>query len=660
MKITFIVIQLLVLSFLLSYSGDEKAGSSTTKESNRVESAKPVSADTGFSYTKTLDYKINVLFDPVSKSINADEQIIWRNLTNESTDEIQFHLYPNAYKSDKTELGKYYHFTGDERTSLDIKSFKINNHNAELIYFQPEIANPYDSTVAKVKLEKPLQPGDSAVISFDYHLRIPKSVKRFGYASGRNFFFVAQWFPKVGVFQNGKWICSQYHSFTNYFSDFADYSVNITAPSNYTIGASADLVTKKNIEQGKTEYNFFFKGIHDFAWFAADNILTFTSDYTRKDSSKIKIVAYVQPERVKYRYRYINAVKHTLEYAENNLGRFPYNKITLVDVPRTCAVSGMEYPNFFTVGANLFSPHPTNQPESVTIHECTHSIFYGILANNEVYEAWLDEGFTSYFTEKVLHTFYNNGLVNFRFLSSIPIYGLNFLSYNEVPIIYTLENIHMPEGANALGGYYNNPTTGSIADTSYKLPDIQSYVTMSYRKPELMLLTLERYLGEKKMQAVLHDYYNTYKFKHPTADDFFAVLQRNAGEDMTWFINNFYRGSAVFDDRIRYIHKAGDNKYEIFAERLGDGFFKQDIAVITQSDTVFLKWDTPERWKKFIVDSPDEVIAAEIDPYRKNLLDMNFSNNSYTTEDRDWAALSLAARWFFWIQNALMFVGSIG
>ena len=39
-------------------------------------------------------------------------------------------------------------------------------------------------------------------------------------------------------------------------------------------------------------------------------------------------------------------------------------------------------------------------PESVTIHECGHQFWYGLVGNNEFEEAWLDEGFNSYHDEK--------------------------------------------------------------------------------------------------------------------------------------------------------------------------------------------------------------------------------------------------------------------
>ncbi|MHB8905081.1 MAG: hypothetical protein ACYC6D_03035, partial [Melioribacteraceae bacterium] len=152
---------------------------------------------------KRANYNLDVDFDADAKKIFVKENIIWINKTNSPTSEIQFHFYANGYKSSKTLFAKAFPINSETQTETDVKTFLVNGKSSELIYFQPEIENQHDSTVARVILDKPVQPGDSVKIFFDYSMKIPRSVKRMGYASGRNFFFVSQWFPKVGVFENG-------------------------------------------------------------------------------------------------------------------------------------------------------------------------------------------------------------------------------------------------------------------------------------------------------------------------------------------------------------------------------------------------------------------------------------------------------------------------
>ena len=608
---------------------------------------------------RRANYDLDVKFNADTKKIYVKENITWVNKTKSPTSEIQFHLYANAYKSSNTLFAKAYPINSETQTQIDVKTFLVNNEPAELIYFQPEIANPYDSTVAKVLLDKPIQPGDSIKIFFEYTMKIPRSVKRMGYATGRNFFFVSQWFPKVGVFENGKWVCSQYHPYLNFYSDFGDYSVKIKVPKNYIVAATG-VEKEKTSDTQSTTFHFVQSGVHDSVWLATDEILHRNEIYQRKDGTQITIQAYVQPEREKYFERYFQSVKNSLQYFEDNIGIYPYKNVTLVDVPRTSASGGMEYPTLFTVSAELFSPKATGGPEYLVTHEFSHQYFHGLIASNEVYEAWLDEGFTSYIATKIMYHYQPEIFEYFKFASYIPVFGLNFLSYNEIPLIYTLVDIKTPEGARSAISYYKNITVGALADTSYKLPTRLSYVVNSYNKPELVLHTLERYVGHKKMMKILKEYYDDFKYKHPHAADFINIVQRNCDEDMKWFFDEFYKDSKYFDYKVTSITRKTSNQYEVLVERLGDGIFKNDVALYTDKDTLYQKWDGSERWKILKFQTNNKVIAAEVDPKRKNMLDINFANNSLTVEHRVWASLSLAIRFFFWIQNALMVLGSIG
>lgn len=605
------------------------------------------------------NYNIDVELIPSKHLIIAKEEIQWINKTNVPTNEIHFHFYANAYKSNKTLFAKAFQLSDENRTEIQIKNFKIDGKPNQLIYFQPEINNPHDSTVAKVILDRIVYPYDTVKIYFEYSLKIPVSVKRFGRAANRNFYFISQWFPKVGVFENGKWICSQYHPYLNFYSDFGNYNVNIKVPSNYVV-ASTGTIKEKISDKNFSTYKITQAGVHDFVWMATDKILFVKDFYSRKDGSIITINVFVQPENERYVKRYIKCVKNCLEYFENYIGIYPYQNISLIDVPHSSASGGMEYPTLFTVNVGLFSPVKTGSPEYLVTHEFAHQYFYGLIANNEVYEAWLDEGFASYLSTKIMYKYYPDILENFKILKYIPVYGLNFLSLYDIPLIYTVADIPVTEGVTSIKNYYQNLNVGSISDTSYKLPSRLSYIVNSYDKPELMLLSLERYIGFDKMMLVLRNYYEKYKYKHPKAQNFIDEVNSIQNEDMSWFWENILYNSRVFDYQISWIKKISTNKYQILVERLGDGIFKCDIALYTDKDTLYQKWDGKEKWKIFEFTTINKVIAAEIDPLRKNMLDINFANNSYTLEPRYAASISIALRWFFWVQNALMILGSIG
>lgn len=607
------------------------------------------------------NYKIDVELLPNLKQISAVEVLTWINRTSFSTGEVQLHLYPNAFKNSNTLFlsEKETELKAESKTEFVFSEVSINGIPAELQYFQPDVPNKYDSTVARILLPEQVNPGDSVSIVFKYRMQVPRSISRLGYAAGRNFYFLAQWFPKAGVFENGRWVCSQYHPYTNFYSDFGNYNVTITVPQNYAV-ASTGVESGRKKNANSISYRFAQAGVHDFAWMATDDVLLKEDTYYRKDKTPVEIRTYIQRENEKYATRYINAIKNSLEFFEDNIGVYPYQTISLIDVPKTSRSVGMEYPTMITVGSELFSPIETISPEYMTIHEVAHQFFYGMVANNGVYETWLNEGPASYITSKIINKYYNKALINFKLFGYYPIFGLNFLSYNELPLVYSLGEYQRPEGALLLPEYYNSPSCAAIADTSYKLPDVTSHIIAAYVKPELMLIALDRYLGYEKVIKIFRDYFTAYKFSHTAGTEFIRTVQNNSEGNMDWFFNNLYRSSAAFDYKIRYVKTTGRaGEYEVFAERLYDGVFRQDVALYTDKDTLYQKWSGEERWKRFLFRTRNKVLGAELDPFRKNIMDLNYANNSYTVNEQYGGSINLSLRWLFWIQNLILIISSI-
>ncbi|MCP2521144.1 hypothetical protein NLD30_11965, partial [SCandidatus Aminicenantes bacterium Aminicenantia_JdfR_composite] len=111
-----------------------------------------------------------------------------------------------------------------------------------------------DQTVIKVILPKPLKPGEWINFEIIFEAKIPRTVLRAGYY--HNAYFIAQWFPKPGVYEEGKgWNCHQYHLTSEFYADFAEFKVHITVPQEFVVGASGKLISlKENKEKGTVTY----------------------------------------------------------------------------------------------------------------------------------------------------------------------------------------------------------------------------------------------------------------------------------------------------------------------------------------------------------------------------------------------------------------------
>jgi len=133
-----------------------------------------------------------------------------------------------------------------------------NDLSPGMRYIQPDDDNTEDQTVLSIPLVQPVLPYDSIRIEMDWESKIPKTMARTGY--NKEYFFMAQWFPKVGVYEpagmrfakKGQWNCHQYHSDGEYYANFGTYTVSITLPEHYKVGASGVLIKETKDGAHKT------------------------------------------------------------------------------------------------------------------------------------------------------------------------------------------------------------------------------------------------------------------------------------------------------------------------------------------------------------------------------------------------------------------------
>jgi hypothetical protein len=201
---------------------------------------------------------------------------------------------------------------------------------------------------------------------------------------------------------------------------------------------------------------------------------------------------------------------------------------------------------------------------------------------------------------------------------------------------------------------------------------------LSYSKTALWLHTLERYLGWPTFRRCLATYFDRSKFRHPKPADFFAVVNEVSGRDLTWFFDQVYNSSRVFDygvDRLttgrpvdagffdgsgkrQFLHDSPGKQYRttVVVRRYEDGVFPVDLLVtFADGAKVREQWDGRDQWKAFTFDRGAPAIAAEVDPDRVLVLDVNETNNSRRTQPVSAAVASgLVAKWLVWMQDLLL------
>ncbi len=645
---------------------------------------------------RIANYTMGVRLNTATNIIKGWEILEWKNTTGRPQSDFPFHLYHNAWKNNRSTFARENDFTLRGRFLQEREYGYTNVRKIILLdgreeidlmptfrYIQPDDGNPDDQTVFQISIPRPLRPGATMRLMIEFETKQPAPIARTGVI--RNYHFVGQWFPKIGVWWNGAWNCHQFHATSEFFADFGVYDVDITVPAGYVVGATGG-IPRSVTEHGDSTvtYNFYQEDVIDFAWVTSPDLVrtvrTFVHDAMDEhcsasrhhDLRPVDVIVLTQPHHGNLIDRYFDATFKALRFYGEWYGEYPYPTVTVVDPANGSRSGGMEYPTLFTGGGNMFVPREQASPEGVTVHEFGHQFWYALVATNEFDEAWMDEGFNTYSTARVITAGWPP-FSEVRYFFGGPGAG----SFVGIP--YVLRDAPSERFATGNLEIRRLGKNDVMAKKAWEYGDFESYRLNAYTKPAMSLVMLERYLGEPMMYRVMRTYHHRYRFRHPTARDFINLVNEVTGTDMRWFFDNTWYSSNLFNyavDGIANIRvpppqgrfdingnplepSLAEHAYlcEVVVKREGEAIAPVDVLVEFDDGRQILEaWDGKDRWRKFAYHTDVPVRFAVVDPEQKLVLDINYHNNSKVVREegfRSLAARKLASKWMFWFQVQL-------
>lgn len=621
-------------------------------------------------FAQAADYEIDVRLDIAKKIISGTETITWTNTSNLPAPDLRFHLYYNAWRDPQTSFlnsnrilrRDFKEWQKDEWASNEIRSLKILPEHgfqaadltSKIEYIQPDDANPQDRTLMRIPLPQPVAPGATIRVKIDFDTKIPRTFARTGYRN--NYFFIAQWFPKLAVFEaDGAWDDHQFVQ-TEFFADFGSYDVKLTIPADWIIGATGRLKARREHRDGTTTYRYYQENVHDFAWTTSPDFLEFRERFEHPRLKPVDMRLLLMPDHDGQQQRYFAATRAALKHYGEWFGEYPYGHITIIDPAYRSRSGGMEYPTLFTGGSRWLSPAGSNTPESVTVHECGHQFWYGVVANNEFEDAWLDEGVNSYSTWRVMEQVFGPTPVLRRYLDEfVPVLfeGL-FQSRRRASGLGDFHSELKLDVMSTPSWQYGPGSSKSPRSSSDRFYGSGAYTVNSYTKPALMLVTLERYLGWDTFQKVMSSFFSRWKFKHPKPQDFFNVVNEVSGRDLTWFWEQTYYSSNVFDYAVDSVGSE-DDVQSVVLRRWGEGIFPVEVTIIFTDARVEREiWDGKDRWIRYPYKRKQKIRRVQVDPEQKLALDVNYTNNTWVRESSaPFASRKWALKWMIWLQNVM-------
>ena len=501
------------------------------------------------------DYKLDVSLDPAKHRVSGSALITYTNNSPDGLPFLWLQVDQNIFKTDSRaeatanvnggRFANKSYTNGNEIKSVSI----IKNGKTEKADFI------VSDTRMQIRLKDTLKAGGNKLqIKIDYAFDVPEyGTDRMGRQESKNgwIYEIAQWYPRMEVYDDiSGWNTLPYLGAGEFYLEYGNIDYSITAPSDLVVVGSGELLNPTEVLTATTisrlaaakasdktimirseadinnpashpakpslTWHFLCKNTRDVAW-AASKAFVWDAARMNLPGGKKALAQSVYPAEVAGNAawgRSTEYVKASIEFYSNKWFEYTYPVATNV----AGIVGGMEYPGIVFCDSKSAGGELWN----VTDHEFGHNWFPMIVGSNERKYAWMDEGF---------NTFINNGSTK---------------AFNN-------------------GEYYDKPDQQRVAKSMFgpeaeaimNIPEViqEGYLGYAaYNKPALGLTILrEQILGEERFDYAFKTYIKRWAFKHPTPWDFFHTMDNAAGEDLSWFWNEWFMTTWKVDQAVRAI-----------------------------------------------------------------------------------------------------------
>ncbi len=601
-------------------------------------------------------YEMDVTLDVATNIFGGTQKLKYKNNSPDTLRRVFYHLYFNAFQPgsmmdvrsrtiadpDARVRDRILNLNEEEVGRLQVLSLKQNGE---------ELAHITEGTILEVNLAKPILPGRSATFVMEFEGQVPQQIRRSGRDNAEGIrYSMAQWYPKMVEYDKAGWHANPYIG-REFYGVWGSYDVNITIDSSYVVAATGVLQNPGDIGHGYTSdsatttktkssplagmltYHFKANNVHDFVW-AAD------PDY-RHTTAQVPggplLHFFYQGDTLAENWEQLPALTvRAFQYMNANFGEYPYESYSVIQG----GDGGMEYPM-----ATLITGHRSMRSLlGVTVHELIHSWYQGVLGTNESLYPWMDEGFTTYATNRTMFHLMSNDSSS---------------SLRQAPAVATELGEAINVQANAYAGYFKLIESGLEEPMTMHADHYhtnQAYGSAAYSKGAVLLHQLSYVIGQENLDKGMRRYFSTWKFKHPDVNDFKRVMEKVSGLELDWYFESFVNSTQTVDYGIRSV-SGEDKQTYVTLDRKGKMAMPLDVVVTYQDDskrlfhipltvmrgekvneteasrTILTDWPwTFPTYRMAVPQPPAEIKSIVIDPSLR-LADTDRSDNVYPEEN---------------------------
>lgn len=484
-------------------------------------------AQTG-AWQQRVNYKMEVDMNVNTNRFTGTQRLDYWNNSPDTLRRVFFHLYFNAFRPGSMmdtrsrrqgtiQVGRGADWDGRVKDRIvNLKPEEYGEQTVKVLKMNGRVQQLKEhETILEVVLDNPILPKSKVVFDLQFEGQVPLQIRRSGRdnPSSKVRYSMSQWYPKICAYDEDGWHPTPYVG-REFYGVWGNFDVKISIDKRYILGGTGYLQNPQQIGYGyelpgqtvnrpagdKLTWHFVAPQVHDFMW-AADpeyihrtlkirDSIPATKTSPALPALTLHLLYKPTNEKAEKWEKILPDAARALPFIEKHFGVYPYKQYSFVHG----GDGGMEY----SMSTLLIGP-------GAWLHEWMHNWYQGVLATNESLYAWMDEGFTTYAEDRISAFLQNDS--SFAHAGSYRGYVSLAKSGREEPL--TTHADHFNTNA--------------------------AYGAAAYSKGAVFMEQLGYITGAAVRDQILLDYYDKWKFKHPTVHDLVQLAEKRSGLKLDWY-----------------------------------------------------------------------------------------------------------------------------
>jgi hypothetical protein len=562
-------------------------------------------------------YALSVQIDTHRHVVHLRQRVTWTNRHDRPTNQLVFnvHSHYTVQPNEVLLLAKTLELLrlspsfaiNEGQTPGQVVAVQHESGAPLAFHYQPDI-----STALVVNLPDEVASGQSVTVELTFRLDLPNKQGRWGYWEGVT--TLSNWCPVLAYYDNDGWQPTPFIPWHQpWFNEAGHFTATILVPDGQTVACTARLRSVPSPTPGWSAYASEPIVSRDFAILCSDRYRETTGEVSLPDGRTVTVRCLAFPEHAKYAREMVRISSEAIATFSQWFGPYPYPQFTIAE--SYFGFNGNECSGLIMIDQRVFAlPQVAlGYVEYLVTHETCHQWWYNVIGSHGYRETWVDEGFTTYLSHRLLDRKLgkNNLMVNWP-------EGLRWL-----PSI-SRENYRYSTFFNSVLRNERRPTVQELP----KYDNVFGLFTGAYDRGSKVVGLIEEQLGETAFLDFTRLIYRKYYFRILRVADVQRELEAYTGRSWAEFFRTWVYSADMTDwaiERVRVrplAHAEGPQRVSVTLRQQGD------VSVPTVVGIAFDKQETyelrvpllPQADRLDLPDLPGTLTRLDANRYRLELV----------------------------------------